>query len=37
MDNPLHGSWSRDGRAFIVGNCLGTISLYGHESESHRY
>ena len=27
MDNPLDGKWSPDGKAFIVGNQLGTISL----------
>ena len=37
MDNPLHGSWSPDGRALIIGNCLGTICLYAHESLAHQY
>lgn len=37
MDNPVHGNWSLDGRAFITGNKLGTISLYTHHDEVYRY
>lgn len=37
MDNPLHGSWSRDGNAYISGNSLGTISLYSIEDVHHQY
>lgn len=37
MDNPLHGSWSPDGRALVIGNCLGTVCLYAHESLAHQY
>jgi len=37
MDNPLHGNWSSDGKAFIVGNSLGTICLYTHEYIAHQY
>lgn len=36
-DNPLHGNWSPDGLSFIVGNSLGTISLYTHEDVAHQY
>ena len=35
MDNPLHGKWAPDGKAFIFGNSLGTISLYAHENDAH--
>ena len=37
MDNPLDGMWSKDGRAFIVGNQLGTIALYSCEQKPHQY
>lgn len=36
-DNPLHGNWSPDGLTFIVGNSLGTITLYAHEDVAHQY
>lgn len=37
MDSPVHGNWSKDGRAVIVGNKLGTISLYTHRDEEIKY
>lgn len=37
LDNPLHGSWSPNGQAFISGNCLGTITLYSHKELAHQY
>lgn len=37
MDNPVHGCWAPDGRAFVTGNSLGTISLYAHEDQAHQY
>lgn len=37
MDNPLHGNWAKDGRSFICGNALGTISVYGPESDAYKY
>jgi WD40 repeat protein len=32
MDNPLDGKFSPDGRSFLVGSQLGTISLFAHKS-----
>jgi len=37
MDNPLDGKWSSDGKSFIVGNQLGTISLYANDNRKHWY
>ena len=37
MDNALHGNWSFDGRTFVCGNSLGTISIYGSEDLAHQY
>ena len=37
MDNPLDGKFSRDGKAFIAGNQLGTISLFSCETVAHQY
>lgn len=37
MDNAVHGNWSKDGQVFITGNKLGTISLYGHKNEAHKF
>lgn len=36
-DNPLDGKFSCDGKAFIVGNQLGTISLFSCENVEHQY
>ena len=36
-DNPLDGKFSCDGKAFIVGNQLGTISLFSSEPVEHQY
>ena len=36
-DNPLDGKFSVDGKAFIVGNQLGTISLFSSEPIEHQY
>ena len=36
-DNPLDGKFSSDGKAFIVGNQLGTISLFSSEPVEHQY
>ena len=36
-DNPLDGKFSTDGKAFIVGNQLGTISLFSCEPVEHQY
>jgi len=35
MDNPLHGSWSLDGKVFASGNSCGTISLYSYSDVAH--
>ena len=37
MDNPLDGKFSRDGKAFVAGNQLGTISLFSCETIAHQY
>jgi hypothetical protein len=37
MDNPLHGNWTKDGRSFICGNGLGTISVYGPQVDAFKY
>ena len=36
-DNPLDGKFSCDGKAFIVGNQLGTISLFSCEPVEAQY
>ena len=35
MDNPLDGKFSSDGKAFVAGNQLGTISLFSCETIAH--
>ena len=37
MDNPLDGKFSVDGKAFVCGNQLGTISLFSCENVSSQY
>ena len=37
MDNPLDGKFSRDGRAFVAGNQLGTISIFSCDTVAHQY
>lgn len=37
MDNPLDGKFSPDGRSFLVGSQLGTISLFAHKALKHQY
>ena len=37
MDNPLDGKFSKDGRAFITGNQLGTISLFSCDNIESQY
>lgn len=37
MDTPLDGQFSPDGKAFIVGSQLGTISLFSCEDVEHQY
>ena len=37
MDNPLDGKFSKDGKAFLVGSQLGTISLFSNEEKEYMY
>ena len=37
MDNPLDGKFSKDGNSFIVGQQLGTLSLFSNKGNSHQY
>lgn len=37
MDNPLIGVFSKDGHSFIIGQQLGTISLFSNERITHQY
>jgi len=37
MDNPLDGKFSADGKAFLIGSQLGTISLFSNENKEHQY